>query len=39
LIPLFLSQTIISANLVVTPVLGVAVLGVHLHGRDWVSNA
>ena len=34
LIPLFLSQTIISANLVVTAVLGVAVLGVRLHGRD-----
>jgi hypothetical protein len=37
LIPLFLSQTIISANLVVTAVLGVAVLGVRLHGRDWVA--
>jgi hypothetical protein len=37
LIPLFLSQTIISANLVVTAVLGVSVLGVRLHGRDWVA--
>jgi hypothetical protein len=37
LIPLFLSQTIISANLVVTAVLGIGVLGVHLHGRDWVA--
>ena len=37
LIPLFLSQTIISANLVVTAVLGVAVLGVRLHGRDLVA--
>jgi hypothetical protein len=37
LIPLFLSQTIISANLVVTAVLGAAVLGVGLHGRDWVA--
>lgn len=37
LIPLFLSQTIISANLVVTAVLGVAVLGVRLHTRDWVA--
>jgi hypothetical protein len=37
LIPLFLSQTIISANLVVTAVLGVAVLGVRLRGRDWVA--
>src|SRR6478752_1864598 len=37
LIPLFLSQTIISANLVVTAVLGVAVLGVRLRSRDWVA--
>lgn len=37
LIPLFLSQTIISANLVVTAVLGVAVLGVRLHRRDWAA--
>ncbi len=37
LIPLFLSQTIISANLVVTAVLGVAVLGVRLRPRDWVA--
>ena len=37
LIPLFLSQTIISANLVVTAVLGIAVLGVGLHTRDWVA--
>jgi hypothetical protein len=39
LIPLFLSQTIISANLVVTAVLGIAVLGVRLHTRDWVAIA
>ena len=37
LIPLFLSQAIISANLVVTAVLGVAVLGVRLRTRDWVA--
>jgi hypothetical protein len=37
LIPLFLCQTIISANLVVTAVLGVAVLGVRLRPRDWVA--
>jgi drug/metabolite transporter (DMT)-like permease len=37
LIPLFLSQTIMSANLVVTAVLGVVVLGVRLHTRDWVA--
>ena len=36
LIPLFLSQTIISANLVVTAVLGIAVLGIGLHTRDWI---
>jgi hypothetical protein len=34
---LFLSQTIMSANLVVTAVLGVVVLGVRLHTRDWVA--
>ncbi|MEO6793867.1 MAG: hypothetical protein ABI253_15445 [Mycobacterium sp.] len=37
LIPLFLSQTIISANLVVTAMLGVVVLGVRLHRRDWTA--
>ncbi|GAS97775.1 putative integral membrane protein [Mycolicibacterium canariasense] len=37
LIPLFLSQTIISANLVVTALLGVAVLGVRLRGGDWLA--
>jgi drug/metabolite transporter (DMT)-like permease len=37
LIPLFLSQTIISANLVVTAVLGAAVLGVTLRARDWAA--
>jgi hypothetical protein len=39
LIPLFLAQTIMSANLVVTAVLGVAVLGVRLRTRDWVAIA
>ncbi|MCV7356655.1 hypothetical protein [Mycolicibacterium fluoranthenivorans] len=37
LIPLFLSQTIISANLVVTALLGIVVLGVRLGGRDWLA--
>ncbi|MEZ0358926.1 hypothetical protein [Mycobacterium sp. SA01] len=37
LIPLFLSQTIISANLVVTAVLGIAVLGIGLRSRDWIA--
>ena len=39
LIPLFLSQTIISANLVVTAVLGVLILGVRLRRRDWMAIA
>jgi drug/metabolite transporter (DMT)-like permease len=39
LIPLFLSQTIISANLVVTAVLGVVVLGIGLQARDWLAIA
>lgn len=37
LVPLFLSQTIISANLVVTAVLGIFVLGINLHRRDWLA--
>lgn len=37
LIPLFLSQTIIGANLVVTAVLSVFVLHVRLHRRDWFA--
>ena len=37
LIPLFLSQTIMSANLVVTAILGVVVLGVRLRTRDWLA--
>jgi hypothetical protein len=39
LIPLFLSQTIISANIVVTAVLAGPVLGIRLHARDWVAIA
>ena len=39
LIPLFLSQTIISANLVVTALLGIAVLSVGLRSRDWIAIA
>ena len=37
LIPLFLSQTIISANLIVTALLGSVMLGVRLHLRDWAA--
>ncbi|MDG3010461.1 hypothetical protein G4X40_09915 [Rhodococcus sp. D2-41] len=39
LIPLFLSQTLISANLVVTAVLGIFVLGIRLRTRDWTAIA
>nr|WP_202513083.1 hypothetical protein [Streptomyces sp. SID3343] len=37
LLPLFLSQTIISANLVITAVLGIKLLGIKLHRADWTS--
>lgn len=37
LIPLFLSQTIMSANLIVTALLGIVVLGTRLRPRDWAS--
>ena len=36
-LPLFLSQTIVSANLIVTALIGTAALGIKLHGRDWVA--
>lgn len=39
LVPLFLSQTIISANLIVTAILGIFVLGINLHRRDWIAIA
>ncbi|MFC4908307.1 hypothetical protein [Actinomadura gamaensis] len=39
LLPLFLSQTVISANLVITAVLGIRLLGVKLSGREWASIA
>jgi len=39
LIPLFLSQTIMSANLAVTAVLSVLVPGVRLRPRDWAAIA
>ncbi len=39
LIPLFLSQTIMSANLAVTAVLSVVVLDVRLRARDWAAIA
>jgi drug/metabolite transporter (DMT)-like permease len=39
LLPLFLCQTILSANLIVTAVLGVVVLGVRLRLRDWLAIA
>lgn len=39
LTPLFLSQNIISANLVVTALQGIVVLGIRVHGRDWAAIA
>lgn len=39
LLPLFLCQTVISANLIVTALLGTVVLGIRLHGRDWAAIA
>lgn len=39
LAPLFLAQTVISANLVVTAVLGIFILGIRLHTRDWIAIA
>ncbi|GAB2843956.1 membrane protein [Actinoallomurus bryophytorum] len=37
LLPLFLSQTVISANLVITAVLGIKLLGIRLSRPEWVS--
>ncbi|MFT4044983.1 MAG: EamA/RhaT family transporter [Gordonia sp. (in: high G+C Gram-positive bacteria)] len=36
-LPLFLSQTIVSANLIITALLGTIVLNIALHTRDWVA--
>jgi drug/metabolite transporter (DMT)-like permease len=37
MLPLFLSQTIVAGNLVITAVLGALLLGIRLHGRDWAA--
>ncbi|MEU5583506.1 hypothetical protein [Streptomyces chrestomyceticus] len=37
MLPLFLSQTVISANLVITAVLSIKLLGIRLNPREWVS--
>ncbi|MFG2206375.1 hypothetical protein [Streptomyces sp. NPDC048638] len=37
LLPLFLSQTVISANLVITAVLSIKLLGIRLTRPEWVS--
>ncbi|HET6860037.1 MAG TPA: hypothetical protein VFH94_23455, partial [Streptomyces sp.] len=37
LLPLFLSQTVISANLVITAVLSVKMLGIKLTRKEWTS--
>ena len=39
LLPLFLSQTVISANLVITAVLSVKLLGIKLSRKEWTSIA
>src|SRR3954470_7913646 len=39
LLPLFLSQTVISANLVITAVLGIKLLGIRLNRPEWLSVA
>ncbi|MEU2158386.1 hypothetical protein ABZ532_25805 [Streptomyces sp. NPDC019396] len=39
LLPLFLSQTIISANLVITAVLSIRLLGIRLTRAEWTSIA
>lgn len=36
-LPLFLAQAIVSANLVVTALLGTIMLNITLHTRDWVA--
>ncbi|NLG45594.1 EamA/RhaT family transporter [Gordonia sp. (in: high G+C Gram-positive bacteria)] len=36
-LPLFLAQSIVSANLVVTALLGTLLLSITLHTRDWVT--
>ncbi|WFN93142.1 EamA/RhaT family transporter [Gordonia sp. LUNF6] len=36
-LPLFLAQSIVSANLVVTALLGTLLLNIVLHTRDWVA--
>ncbi len=36
-LPLFLAQSIVSANLVITALVGTFMLNIKLHTRDWVS--
>ncbi|WP_414976641.1 EamA/RhaT family transporter [Gordonia sp. (in: high G+C Gram-positive bacteria)] len=36
-LPLFLAQSIVSANLVVTALVGTLILNINLHTRDWVA--
>ncbi len=37
MLPLFLSQTVISANLIVTALLSIKLLGIRLNKREWMS--
>ncbi|GGF34811.1 hypothetical protein [Williamsia phyllosphaerae] len=39
MLPLFLSQTIVAGNLVITAILGMFALGIRLHPRDWAAMA
>jgi hypothetical protein len=36
-LPLFLAQPIVAGNLLITALLGTRLLGIKLHGRDWVA--
>ncbi|GAA2052961.1 hypothetical protein [Williamsia deligens] len=37
MLPLFLSQTIVAGNLMITAILGATFLGIRLHARDWTA--
>ena len=37
MLPLFLSQTIVAGNLIVTAILGIRLLGIKLHARDYIA--
>lgn len=37
MLPLFLSQTIVAGNLIITALLGIRLLGIKLHPRDYIA--